>query len=86
MSRTFRIKIITPDETVFDADIVSLVAPGAQGSLGVLADHAALVTPLASGVVEVISADRLKRQFGLEKGFLEVRDNEVNILAEKVRL
>ena len=41
MPPTYRLEIVAPDHTAYAGDVVSLVAPGAEGYLGVLARHAA---------------------------------------------
>jgi F-type H+-transporting ATPase subunit epsilon len=80
----FKVDIITPEEVYFSGEAVSLAAPGILGYLGVLVDHAPLVTPLGSGRVELRQADRTKKVFQVEGGFLEVASNHATLLVEKI--
>ena len=41
---TFTFRLVTPQRLVLETPIVALQAPGSEGYLGVLANHAALVS------------------------------------------
>ena len=81
---SFKIDIITPEETYFSGEAASLLVPGIDGYLGVLVDHAPLVTPLGKGRVELRMPDRSKKVFAVEGGFLEVASNHATLLVEKI--
>jgi F-type H+-transporting ATPase subunit epsilon len=81
--RTFTLEIVTPDRMLLSDDgVVSLVVPGAEGYLGILADHAPLMTELTIGEVTVRRADGREAHMAASKGFMEVADNKVTILAD----
>ena len=83
----YRLVILTPDRTVFDGQVSSLVVQGAAGSLGVLAGHAPLATPLLPGRVEWADSDgRWTRGILRGTGFLEVAKAGVTLLTEGVNL
>lgn len=84
-AKTFKIEIITPEEVYLTGEAVSLVAPAIQGYLGVLVDHAPLVTPLGIGRVELKMPDRSEKRFEIEGGFLEVASNQATLLVEKIK-
>ena len=46
MEATFNFKMLTPNRTAFDGEVVSIVAPGGAGYLGVLAHHAPIISTL----------------------------------------
>ena len=85
MSVTFDVKILTPETAVFSGKATHLLAPGTMGYLGILAHHAPLMTALASGRLEVRGADGLERVYHVDGGFLEVSDNSVRVLADRLR-
>jgi F-type H+-transporting ATPase subunit epsilon len=85
IATAFKIDIITPEETYFSGEAVSLVAPGILGYLGVLVNHAPLVTPLGVGRVDLKLADRTEKSFEIEGGFLEVAANQATLLVEKIK-
>ena len=81
MAKTFQLNILTPEKIVYAGSAASLTAPGEAGVLGILADHAPLVTTLSAGKISFKDQDG--RQTALEsqgKGFLEVFKNEVTVV------
>lgn len=81
--KSFTVQILTPQREVFRGEAVSLVAPGALGYLGVLVNHAPLVTTLKPGKIVCREAPGATRVFELTGGgFLEVRGNQAAILAD----
>lgn len=83
--KLFHVNIITPDKTIYEGRISSLIAPGELGYLGVLANHAPLITNLVPG--KIILRERPTETtiyHSKGKGILEVLQNNVNILADSV--
>jgi len=80
MADRFRLRVYSPERQLVDSDVSEVTAPGAYGEIGVLPDHAALVTALESGVItykEGATVGRLR----ISGGFAEVRDNVMTVLA-----
>lgn len=48
---TFMLEIVTPEQIVFKDEVQFVVVPAVDGELGVLVNHAALVTALTIGVL-----------------------------------
>ena len=84
MGPSFTIKIVTPDEVLFEGRTTSVVAPGTLGYLGVLKDHAPFVTTLGKGNLTFKSEEGSFQTFKIEGGFLEVLKNRVLVLTEKI--
>jgi len=79
--KTQRLEIVTPDRVVMSDDVRFVVAPGADGELGILPEHAPLVTGLNIGIVRVRKEGK-EAKVAVSGGFMEVRDNRVIILAD----
>jgi F-type H+-transporting ATPase subunit epsilon len=82
VGKSFRLRVLTPDRTEFEGDVVSVIAPGESGYLGVLVDHAPLVTTLGAGKLLVRDDRGNQPVMILKDGFMEVFKNTVTILAE----
>ena len=81
----FNLEILTPEKTVYSGHAVSLVAPGESGYLGILANHAPLITKLKEGKVVLKKETEETLIFHSKgKGFLEVTKNKVLLLADAV--
>jgi len=80
----FRLSIVTPEKTFYEAEILSLVVPGTEGYLGVLSHHAPLITALKPGRIEFRDADDKVKIAAVSGGFLEVSNNVATLLADAV--
>jgi F-type H+-transporting ATPase subunit epsilon len=78
----FHLSIVTPEETVFDETVTSIIVPGAKGYLGILAHHAPLISPLIPGKLTVIMPDERELIMAISGGFVEVANNQATILAD----
>ncbi|MEC7937321.1 MAG: F0F1 ATP synthase subunit epsilon, partial [Bacteroidota bacterium] len=52
------VKIITPDSTLFNGEATLVVVPGIDGQIGILNNHAPLVSSLVKGAVKVKHNDK----------------------------
>ncbi|RPA69912.1 ATP synthase F1 subunit epsilon [Cyclobacteriaceae bacterium YHN15] len=75
--------IITPDDKIFEGEVSEATFPGANGSFQVLKDHAALVSALTKGTVSY-TTNAGKVSCIIEKGVVEINNNKMTLLAEKV--
>lgn len=80
----FRLSIVTPEKIFFEADIRSLIVPGTEGYLGVLSNHAPLITALHPGKIEFRDIDDKQHFLAVTSGFLEVSSNVATLLADAV--
>ena len=79
-----KLKIVTPEEVRFEGPVTSVVAPGTLGYLGILKNHAPLVTTLAVGNLTVRDPQGTTQTFKVEGGFLEVLKNQVLVLTDNI--
>ena len=84
--RSFKLEIVTPERMALKRDAVSLVVPGIEGSLGILADHAPLLVELTIGEVTVRGTEGKTTRLAIGGGFMEVKDNVVRILADTAEI
>ena len=63
-------------------DVEEVIAPGALGELGILPHHAPLITSLAPGELDV-KINGVREEYFVAGGFLEVRDDQVIVLADE---
>jgi F-type H+-transporting ATPase subunit epsilon len=75
------VEILTPDVVLYEGDATYVGLPGSDGSLGILNNHAALVTTLREGEV-VVKNDNDEQVFAVKGGTVEVLNNHVTILAQ----
>ena len=76
---SLNIRVITPDRIVWDADAEEVILPSSTGQLGILKDHAPLLTALDIGVMRLKNAGKWTSII-LVEGFAEVENNKVTVL------
>ncbi len=79
---TFLLELVTPDRVLLSEQVVSVRAPGIEGSFGVLAHHAPLMTALAIGLIKVEYENRDIEHIATSGGFMEVKPDKAIILAD----
>nr|YP_009968310.1 ATP synthase CF1 epsilon subunit [Cyanidiococcus yangmingshanensis]QMX77411.1 ATP synthase CF1 epsilon subunit [Cyanidiococcus yangmingshanensis]UNJ16026.1 ATP synthase CF1 epsilon subunit [Cyanidioschyzonaceae sp. 3]WDB00483.1 ATP synthase CF1 epsilon subunit [Cyanidiococcus yangmingshanensis] len=74
-----KIKVITPDRYVWDREFDEVILPSSTGQLGILPNHAPLLTALDIGVMRARTAQGWVALV-LFGGFAEVLNNQITIL------
>ncbi len=80
----FTLSIVTQEKAVLEAEVSSIIAPGSEGYLGILTNHAPLITALVPGKLTVKYGDDREEIYAVSGGFLEVSENKATILADAV--
>lgn len=82
-----QLSIVTPERLVVNEEVDQVNVPGIEGDLGILYDHAPILTTMRPGrfSYEVVS-EKGKKDIHMivSGGYLEVTDNRVIVLAEAV--
>ncbi len=78
----FHLWIVTPERVFFDSEVQSLTVPGTEGYLGVLTNHAPLITTIKPGKVEFRDAENKTRIIATCGGFFEVANNQARLLVD----
>lgn len=76
-----RLEIITAERVLFDDQVDAVVAPGAEGELGVLPHHAAVMTTLQGGELRYRVGGE-ETQFVVHGGFMDIQGDHVVVLAD----
>jgi F-type H+-transporting ATPase subunit epsilon len=77
-----RVEIVTAERQLLAEDDVDMVvAPGSEGTLGILPKHAALLTLLSPGVLR-IKKNGQETEMAVGGGFLQVNRDRVLVLAD----
>ena len=79
-----KLKIVTPNELFYEGEVEHVMAPGYDGYLGILQNHAAFVTPITRGNLAYRDTAGKTTTVQVEGGFLEVLKNRVLVLTDKI--
>ena len=77
-----KVEILSPDKSLFSGEASMVVLPGKDGQLGILNNHAPLITILRDGTIRVEGTANGAQSFPVKGGVAEVVNNKVIILAE----
>ena len=76
-----QLDIVTIERQVFSDQVDMVIAPGVEGELGILPQHASLITALSEGELRVKQGPE-EHSFAIGGGYLEVLKDQVTVLAD----
>jgi F-type H+-transporting ATPase subunit epsilon len=76
----YPVELITPEGVAFAGDAEMLVVPGAAGELGILANHAPLISLLKPGETRITDEQGAVTRYATDDGYLHVRQNRAVVL------
>ncbi|MDR1975983.1 MAG: F0F1 ATP synthase subunit epsilon [Campylobacteraceae bacterium] len=79
---TIKLEIVTPEGLIFSGNATSATFPGSEGEFGVLPNHAALLTSLKVGVIDIELENGSKESIAINWGFVKVEETKVTVLAD----
>ena len=82
---TLTLRVIAPDQSVFDDTADEIILPSTTGLLGVLPGHISMVTAIDFGVLRVFKNGKWD-SIALTGGFAEVESNEVTVLVNRAEM
>jgi F-type H+-transporting ATPase subunit epsilon len=78
-----RLEVITPTRAFLSTECNSVTLPGIEGDLGILPGHTPIMTALRPGIVAY--NDGSDKYFMVAEGFIEVVDDQVNVICDVAR-
>ena len=76
---TISLKVLAPNQNVFEGEAEEVILPSTTGQLGVLPGHISLVTAIDIGVLRLRNNSEWV-SIALMGGFAEIESNEVTVL------
>lgn len=85
MLENFHIQLISPKRVVLDVELKYLNIPGKLGYMGIGPNHAAMVSELKPGILEVrVAGEEKSLEYFVSGGYLQVAKNKAIVLADVV--
>jgi F-type H+-transporting ATPase subunit epsilon len=82
MANTLHVNIVSAEQSIFEGEAKMVVAPGESGELGILPQHAPLLTRIKPGTVKVMLENGKEELVYVSGGILEVQPKALTILAD----
>jgi F-type H+-transporting ATPase subunit epsilon/F-type H+-transporting ATPase subunit delta len=83
MSDKFTVEIITPDKSIYKAEVSEVTIPSYEGQMGILKDHISLITFLRPGLIFIKGQE--EKKYYVEEGTVEFSNNNLLILTSTIR-
>jgi F-type H+-transporting ATPase subunit epsilon len=80
-SKTLHVEVVTAEQELYSGEADMVSAPGVVGRLGILPEHAPLITVLSLGALRITLGGAEETLF-VSGGFLEVSSDTVTVLAD----
>ena len=82
MANTIQVEVVSTEKSLFSGEATMVVASGAAGELGILPQHAPLLTRIKPGTLKITLADGNEELLYVSGGVLEVQPRKVTVLAD----
>jgi F-type H+-transporting ATPase subunit epsilon len=82
MADTFQFELVSPERLLVSEKVESVVIPGAEGEMTVMANHAPVMTTVKPGVVTVKAASGAEERYVVFGGFADILPSGCTLLAE----
>ena len=82
MVTTVQCDIVSADESLFSGSVQMVVATGSLGEMGIMPDHAPLLSDLRPGPVRLVKDGGDEEVYYLSGGYVEVQPYSIAILAD----
>src|SRR5919197_1407930 len=84
-SGRLEVHVVTPEQEVWTGEADMLVATAIDGEIGILPGHAPLLAALDVGRLSIDTGGG-REEAAVDGGFLHVKDNRVDVLAEHAEM
>lgn len=78
------LEILTPEKKLYSGDSKLIKVPGSEGSFELMNKHAPVISTLSQGSIKVITSEDQTHYFHVSGGVMEMKENRVIILVEKL--
>jgi F-type H+-transporting ATPase subunit epsilon len=82
MASAFKFELVSPERLLVSADVESVVIPGSEGEMTVMANHAPVMTTVKPGVVTVKPVSGGEERYVVFGGFADIVPAGCTLLAE----
>ena len=83
MADTVEFELVSPAKLLKSEPVEMVVVPGAEGDLGVLPGHSALIATVRPGVIDIHEGGSVKERIFVAGGFCEISPERCTVLAEE---
>ena len=84
--KVMQVELVAADRLVWSGEATMVIARTTEGDVGILPDHAPMLSLMVDGVVDVRTADGETWLAAVNTGFLSAAGNRISILSEQAQM
>lgn len=81
-----QVELVAADRLVWSGEASMVIARTTEGDVGILPNHAPMLSLMVDGIVDVTTADNETWIAAVDAGFLSVANNRISILSEHAEM
>ncbi len=81
-----QVELVAADRLVWSGEASMVIARTTEGDVGILPDHAPMLSLMVDGILDVTTADHETWIAAVDAGFLSVAHNRISVLAEHAEM
>ncbi len=85
-TKSLHVELVAADRLVWSGEATRVIARTTEGDVGILPNHAPMLSLMVDGVVDVLTTDDETWVAAVDAGFLSVAHNRVSILSEHAEM
>lgn len=78
------LEVLTPENIIYSGKVKLISVPGSKAPFTVLRNHAPIISTLEKGFIRIVTAMGNDIHYFIEKGIIEVNNNNIKVLGEKI--
>lgn len=82
MAEPYKFELVSPERLLISEDVESVVIPGTEGEMTVMANHAPVMSTIKPGVVVVKAVSGAEQKYVVYGGFADILPQTCTLLAE----
>ena len=82
MANSFKFELVSPEQLLVSTEVSSVVLPGSEGDMTVMALHAPTMTSIRPGIVSYTNAEGKEERYVVFGGFADILPEGLTVLAE----
>ena len=83
---TMQVELVAADRLVWSGEATMVIARTTEGDVGILPNHAPMLSLMVDGIVDVTTADGETWIAAVDAGFLSVANNRISVLSEHAEM
>lgn len=84
--KLMQVELVAADRLVWSGEATMVIARTTEGDVGVLPNHAPMLSLLVDGIVDITTGDGETWIAAVDAGFLSVANNRISILSEHAEM